>query len=240
VLAAERRLGDKAMAIKAAVDQVSTPFKSVTMIQAHVKERQPEKPMPSASLTKEIMKKCLHLSYVKLSLRTTKVLSREHLERKRDVAKVLLGLDALSYDIVAVDEFSVDTRLTRPYAWCQKGSVQYLVTEHRGNAWSGILAMTKKGLVHVMVQRGTVNAEVFVAYLKEVLSHLRQQGYAAQKAIFFADNAASHGANLTKDYLAQHKLRLLLNAPECPEHNPVEHAILMTKMRLRDKILKFR
>jgi hypothetical protein len=121
VLGAERRLGDQAMAIKAVVDQVGTPFKSVSFIRARVRQRQPEECPPSASTTSAIMKQCLRLSYRKLDMRTSKVLDRAHLERKRDIAKVMLSLDSLEYDIIAVDEFSVDQRLTRPYAWCRKG-----------------------------------------------------------------------------------------------------------------------
>jgi hypothetical protein len=173
VLEAERRLGEQAMAIKAVVEQVGTPFKSVSFIQARVRQRQPEEPAPSAKTTSSILKKCLRLSYRKLDRRTSRALGREHIERKRDVAKVLLSLDSLEYDIVAVDEFSVDQRLTRPYAWGRKGVTQFLATESRQPAWSCILAMSKRGLVHIKAQRGTVTAEVFVAYLKELRYRLR-------------------------------------------------------------------
>ena len=85
-----------------------------------------------------------------------------------------------------------------------------------------------------------MNAEVFVAFLKDLLFRLRQQGYSDQKTILFADNATSHIAMLTREHMISTEQRLLLNAPESPEHNPCERYILMTKMRLQDEIFKLR
>ena len=77
------------------------------------------------------MSSCLKLSWKKGAPRPPTVLSREHIQQKKDFAKLLVALHLTNLVIIYIDECSINDHTTHDYAWSKKGSSAQIIKQNK-------------------------------------------------------------------------------------------------------------
>src|SRR5260370_4385684 len=103
--------------------------------------------------------------------------------------------------------------------WSKKGETPIVLSTGKRYRMSMISAITSKGHLRFMIkERGGVNADVFIEFLKRLLVG------AKHKIFLIVDRGPAHVAKKTKSFVAglDGKLRLFYLPPYSPDRNPDE------------------
>ena len=132
-------------------------------------------------------------------------------------------------NLVFVDEAGVHLAMTRLRGRAPKGQRVYdSCPRNRGDNISLLGAMSLDGLIATMSIPGSVNTEVFVTYLQQVLIPQLWQG-----AIVVLDNLPVHHATIVAQQLAAAGSQLVFVPPYSPDLSPIELCWSKVKQCLR-------
>lgn len=119
--------------------------------------------------------------------------------------------------------------MARDQAWAPKGErVEDMIPRNRGAVTTMIGALTTRGLTAVMTIEGGTDAEVFLAYLRDVLLPELNPG-----DIVLLDNLGAHKDSRARDLVQSVGARLWFTPPYSPDLNPIELAWSKLKAFLR-------
>jgi transposase len=128
-----------------------------------------------------------------------------------------------------VDEAGINLAMTRLYGRAPKGErVVGTVPQNYGENITLLGALGDEGLQAVMTVEGATDADVFRAYVKQVLGPTLAPG-----DIVVLDNLSSHKATGIQQALARRRARLLYLPPYSPDLSPMELCVSKLKTALR-------
>lgn len=108
--------------------------------------------------------------------------------------------------------------MSRLYGRCLKGErVHDIQPQNLGQNISLLGALSCDGLIATMSLSGSVNTDVFVIYLKEVLVPQLWQG-----AIVVIDNLPMHHATNVREIIEEAGAQLVFLPPYSPDLSPIE------------------
>lgn len=128
-----------------------------------------------------------------------------------------------------VDEFAINTALTRSHARAPRGE-RAVVTEPCNSGWniSVISALTLRGVLAPMMIEGAVNTEVFEQYVEHLLApELRADD------IVFLDNVKFHYSARAVSLIKATGARVEYLPAYSPDFDPLEECIAKLKTILR-------
>lgn len=132
-------------------------------------------------------------------------------------------------DLVFIDETGVNLAMTRRYARAPKGKRAYgKCPYNRGKNVTMIGAMAISGLVASLTFEGWTNTDVFLTYIKEVLTPQLWPG-----ACVVMDNLPAHKATAVREAIEAVGARVKFLSPYSPEFNPIENCWSKLKEYLR-------
>ncbi|MDX6750303.1 transposase [Geminicoccaceae bacterium 1502E] len=104
-------------------------------------------------------------------------------------------------------------------SWAPRGRRPVVTRHARRLGGSMISAVSNRGLRRFMLYDGTLNAGLFVTFLRRLVKDTKG------KAFFIVDNLRVHHARKVKAWVAAHQREIeLFHLPAyAPEHNPDEH-----------------
>jgi len=128
-----------------------------------------------------------------------------------------------------VDESGVNLAMTRRYGRAPKGlRVVGAVPQNYGQQVTILGAMSLAGIGAVMTVEGATDAEVFRAYVKQVLGPTLVPG-----DIVLLDNLGVHKVSGIQQMLARRRIRLRYLPPYSPDMAPIESCWSKLKIHLR-------
>jgi transposase len=131
--------------------------------------------------------------------------------------------------IVALDECSVNLGLTRLYGWAPSNErVREGVADVRFERQSILSSMRINGNCEPVMFEGTLNKEIFCAYLEQQLAPTL-----AADDIVLLDNCTVHTAKLVKETLKKCGVNLWFIPKYSPDLNPIELMWAFIKSILR-------
>jgi transposase len=131
--------------------------------------------------------------------------------------------------LIFLDESGVTTSMTKLYARCLGGKRIHESTP--GGHWKIMTilgAMSLRGMVATMTIEAATDAEIFLAYVEQVLCPALQLG-----DVVVMDNLSSHKVSGVRKLIAAAGAELLYLPPYSPDLNPIEKAWAKLKQLLR-------
>lgn len=120
--------------------------------------------------------------------------------------------------LVFIDESSINTGMTRLYAWAEAGERIYdYVPDVRFKRKSVLSSIRLDGTQVPFVFSGTLNKSLFSYYLEEFLAPTLKPG-----DIVIMDNCSVHRAKGVLDSIYARGASVLFLPPYSPEYNPIE------------------
>jgi transposase len=128
-----------------------------------------------------------------------------------------------------VDESAVNTAMTRRHGRAPKGErVHDSAPRNYGTHTSVIGALGLRGLVATLTVEGAVDAEVFNAYLEQVLGPRLRHG-----DVVVLDNLGAHRASRIEEVAEGRGAQVLWLPPYSPDFSPIEQCWSKIKAYLR-------
>jgi transposase len=128
-----------------------------------------------------------------------------------------------------IDESGINIAMTRLYGRAPRGErVLGSAPQHYGQNVTILGALSSIGLEAVMLVEGATDADVFRAYVREVLCPTLREG-----DIVIADNLSAHKAAGVQEAIAAQGARMLYLPPYSPDLNPIERCWSKIKTFLR-------
>jgi transposase len=128
-----------------------------------------------------------------------------------------------------IDESGINLAMTRLYGRAPRGErVLGNAPQNYGPNVTLLGALSCTGLEAVMMVEGATDAEVFRAYVRQVLCPTLREG-----DIVIADNLSAHKAAGVREAVAAKGARLLYLPPYSPDLNPIEQCWSKIKTFLR-------
>lgn len=131
--------------------------------------------------------------------------------------------------LIFLDESGVTTSMTRLYARSPAGQRIHEATP--GGHWKIMTilgAMSLRGLIATMTIEAATDAEIFLAYVEQVLCPALQPG-----DVVVMDNLSSHKASGVGELIEKAGARVLYLPPYSPDLNPIEKAWAKLKQALK-------
>jgi transposase len=131
--------------------------------------------------------------------------------------------------LVFVDEMGTNTSLAPLYAYSLRGHRAYTkVPRNRGPNTTLLSSMSLEGIEPSLAVEGSINREVFEAYVERVLAATLRPGQ-----LVVMDNLAAHKGKRVKEIVEKRGCELLYLPPYSPDFNPIEEAFSKVKGLLR-------
>jgi transposase len=131
--------------------------------------------------------------------------------------------------LVFVDECGTHTSLAPLYGYCPKGErLSLSVPRNRGKNTTLLASISLEGMGPSMAVNGSTTAEVFEAYLEQVLLPELQEGQ-----VVVMDKLPAHKPNRVRELIEGRGLELLYLPSYSPDLNPIEEAFSKIKEIVR-------
>jgi hypothetical protein len=123
--------------------------------------------------------------------------------------------------LVFVDEMGINTSLAPLYAYSLRGHRAYTkVPRNRGPNTTLLSSMSLEGIGPSLAVEGSINREVFEAYVERVLAATLRPGQ-----LVVMDNLAAHKGKRVKEIVEKRGCELLYLPPYSPDFNPIEESL---------------
>jgi transposase len=133
------------------------------------------------------------------------------------------------HNLVFVDESGLNLGMTRLYGRAERGERLYdSCPRNRGKNISLIGALSLDGLIATMSIPGSVNTDVFITYIQEILAPQLWKG-----AVVVMDNLSVHQAQAIRDVIEAVGARVVFLPPYSPDLSPIELCWSKLKQCLR-------
>ena len=131
--------------------------------------------------------------------------------------------------LVVVDEMGTNTALSPLHAWAPKGQrARCSVPRNRGKNTTLLASMSVEGMGPTLAVEGTINREVFEAYVERVLAPTLRPSQ-----VVVMDNLSAHKGHKVRELIEKRRCELLYLPPYSPDLNPIEEAFSKIKGILR-------
>jgi transposase len=140
----------------------------------------------------------------------------------------VLGIDP--HNLVFVDESGINLGMTRLRGRAKRGErLSDCCPRNRGSNISLIGALSLDGLIATMSLSGSVNTEVFITYVQEILTPQLWMG-----AFVIMDNLPVHKAHRIQEIIASVGATVVFLPPYSPDLSPIELCWSKLKQCLRN------
>jgi len=131
--------------------------------------------------------------------------------------------------LVFVDECGTHTSLAPMYGYCPKGErLRLSVPRNRGKNTTLLASITLEGMGPSLAVNGSTTAEVFEAYLGQVLLPELQEGQ-----VVVMDSLPAHKPGRVRELIEGRGCKLLYLPSYSPDYNPIEEAFSKIKEMVR-------
>ena len=200
-------------------------------------ESEPQLWSLSKSSVRKITVKYLKYSYKKATNLHKKWLTAESIRKTWESAYIQLIMPHKGFELIYLDEFSVNSRNNNYYNWSPIGSKSYITSDLQPFSMSFIIAFSRERVYGIMGSKSAVNSEVFLKFLKSLVkSRCTFGGESNFKFWIVCDNASIHTSREVESAIKRTAVKMITIAPYSPCLNPCEKVIGAIKSKIRRAI----
>ena len=173
-----------------------------------------------------------------------KSLSADSIRKFYESAMVQIQLNNRGYELMFIDEFSINFRHNTTYGWAPVGVKGYLDVNIESFSMSFMVGFSKQRFYGIVGTSTSNNSASFLRFVKNTFEHRSKSlKLKDRRFIIIWDNASLHTSKEVKDYIANTEIIICTIAPYSPCLNPAERLILYikkktTRIRQRGKLDK--
>ena len=135
-------------------------------------------------------------------------------------------------NIISIDESSIDSHIGNDKGWSKFGSKVTKIKNFPRVRYSLVLAICNKKVIHYEIIKNSVNGEIFLNFIKNLLKKLLIDN----TYHIILDNAKIHHYGKLLKYInKQRNIEIIYNIPYTPETNPIEHVFSDIKKYIRNE-----
>ena len=189
-----------------------------------------------AHVVREILKINLRLSFKKGKSRPFGICKDKQWITKGLFAVRLTKALSKFQILVNIDETLLSRYTKATHSWLAKGKECSVSNIWIVNSTSLITAITPTGSVFAAVTRGSVTANTFEEFLKNLDNFTSSDwGWSLQDWLILMDNAATHRSKTVKGYVEEQKLNIAFIPTYSPEWAPIEKYFSLLKRIIVEK-----
>ena len=180
------------------------------------------------------IKKNLNMSYQKIQKVQHKVFSTENARKFIESAILLNCFDKNNTELIFIDEFSFQPRKLVYKGWAKRSSKPFIKRSNESIRYGFIVGLSKQRYYGTIWVKDTVNSNMFLRYMKALVSHAKRTNNDNSDAfIIITDNATYHKTNEIDQFLQRESIKLITIWPYCPWENPAELYINSIKEKIK-------
>jgi hypothetical protein len=191
------------------------------------------------STVKQFMKTKCKLSYKKCKIMkigaSSRLITDKDLVKRFIVAQFMLDLFEF-FEVIFIDECYFHSNTTF-YSWGPKGESIDLSGPTGGQFKIGVCAAISKQkfLGYQLLSDVKADKIMFMEFLQGLITKLLPQRYTKQ-IVLFLDNSPVHRAKLIGEFCEQNGIKMIFNAPYCPDFNPIENLFSLWKTKTYSQV----
>ena len=137
---------------------------------------------------------------------------------------------------IHIDETSIDLNVMKNYGYAPKNKKIKKIIKHKINQerYTLLQAITKNGVLESEIIKGTVNAEIYLNFIKKISLN----PFYKNKNIY-QDNARIHHALIVMDYCKKNNINMKFNPAYTPEYNPIELIFNQIKTNYKSETFEY-
>lgn len=168
------------------------------------------------------MKNRLRLSYKKVSWRPLKTTQIDYKTSRTKYIEFVKAATKAGYNIVKIDEFSVNRNSYPNMSWTGIGESGFVVTDKANERFSVITAISIKGLELLTISKNNTNGNVFAAFVSQLIEQLKSRYHDSYKNnILTCDGARYHFVKEVNSKITDSGLMMIQTVQYTPEFSPV-------------------
>ena len=143
-------------------------------------------------------------------------------------------LESKGYEIMYLDEFSINLRNKSVYGWAPRGNYGFQQSHIDDFNMSFIIEFSIDRVYGVLGTTSTHSHKSFITFISNILDYrvYRLKGVDSRLAIV-CDNASIHKSKEVKEYLNKTEVQIMTIWPYSPALNPAEKMILFIRQKIQ-------
>ena len=160
-------------------------------------------------------------------------LNAQNVRKFCESAMTQFMLEDLGYELLFIDEFSINFRQRTTYGWAPIGKKGFIDIDTDTFDMSFMVGFSQQGLYGLIGTLSSNNSSSFIRFIKHTIEHrtktLKVNDW---KFIIVWDNASLHTSKEVREYINSTKIIILTINPYSPCLNPAERLILYIKKKV--------
>jgi transposase len=188
---------------------------------------------------RNFMKKYCRLSYKKAKMvkvgESAMPTTSEDLLKRFIVGQHMLDIFEF-FEVIFIDECYFHSK-TPFHSWGPKGESLDILAPKNGQFKIGVCAAIskKKFLGYQLLNNTRADKHMFKKFLEGLFTRLSPQEY-RKKIVIFLDNSSVHRAKLIQNFCQEYQIKVIFNAPYCPDFNPIENLFCLWKGKVHEQV----
>ena len=179
-----------------------------------------------------ILKSKLKYSYKKLCFMKRRSLRSENIRKFYESAMVQIQFNDFGYELMYIDEFSINFRHNTAYGWAPLGVKGYLDVNVETFSMSFMVGFSKQRFYGIVGTSTTNNSASFLRFVMNAFKHrLKTLKIKDKRFVIIWDNASLHTSKEVKEFIANTGVIICTITPYSPCLNPAERLILYIKKK---------
>ena len=176
----------------------------------------------------------LRYSYKKQSLAKRKSFTNEYVRRFFESSIIQIILLDKGYELLYLDEFSINLRDKSMYGWWPIG-VKGLIKTHQADfSMSFMIGFSVQRIYGVYGTTSTHKNASFISFISNALEYRTNVWKLTDTNLVIVwDNSSIHKSIEVKNFIRKFKIKILTISPYCPTLNPAEKMILYIKQKIK-------
>ena len=182
---------------------------------------------------RKLLKHKFRYSYKKQGLIQKKMLTFDNIRKFYESAAMQILLELIDYELIYVDEFTLNFRFNTMYGWSPIGKWSLLESNINKISMSFMIGFSSNRVYGILGTTGTHNSDSFIVFVRSAVEYRTQiLENSNSNFMIVCDNSSIHKSMDVSRYISGTCLRILTICPYSPSLNPVEKLILYIKKKL--------
>ena len=181
-----------------------------------------------------MVKKNLKKSYKVVSRIRPTSISAEGIRKFVESAWLIKTLILEEYDLVFINEFTVDNRHTKLKSWTDRGKYGFINISNENFSKSFAIAFFKDRFYVVQDTLGAFDSIAFIEFIKKVKNAYKEVRHKSKcKRVLVIDNTPIQVSRLVKEFWDVNQVFVVTIWPYAPSLNPWEKVISVIKEKVK-------
>ena len=156
-----------------------------------------------------------------------------HKNARCQVAKELILMYRTGKEMISIDETWMKPGAKYMYGWAKKGAKTHILKKNQHPVYV-VAAICRQKVIGYIIRKEMITGYSFKYFLEKLIERLKNMDSDYKNKYFiFMDNHGSHKVKFVKDFVELKEVKIVCNAPNSPQLNPIENVFSMFKSHFK-------